>query len=110
MVIGIIIGIILIGAVIYMALNKKSDYKTRLVSLGALAVMFLSVIICFIIVLTDNTVPIDPSNVIVGAPPVPPEENNNMTALVFSILFFIALFIVIVVIALREHKKGAKKV
>jgi len=108
MVIGIIIGIVLIGAVIYMALNKKSDFKTRLVSIAALAAMILSVIICFIIVFTDDRVPVDPSKVIVGAPPEVKEEGHNMVALVFTILFFIVLFAVIVFLALKEHKKGIK--
>jgi len=108
MVIGIIIGIVLFGAVVYMALDKKSDFKTRLVSIGALAVMILSLIICFAIVLTDNRVPVDPSNVIVGAPPEVKEDNHNMTALIFTILFFIVLFVVIVFLALKEHKKHAK--
>ena len=94
-----------------MALDKKSNFQTRLVSLGALALMILTVIICFIIVLTDNRVPVDESVLIVGAPvEVKKEGDNNLLALMFTIIFFIALFAVIFFLAMKEHRKsGGKK-
>ena len=96
------------GAMIYLAVDKKSNFQTRLVSLGALAAMILTVIICLFIIFTDNRVPIDPSNLIVGAP-VEVKEENNIPALLFSIIFFLALFLVIAFLAMKEHKKHAPK-
>ena len=97
------------GVMIYLALDKKSNFPTRLASLGALAIMIITVIISMFIILTDNTVPVDPSTLIVGAPVEVPEENNNMLAFIFSILFFLVLFIIILFLALREHKRTSKK-
>jgi amino acid transporter len=107
---GIIIGIAIMGAVSYLALDKKSNFYTRLASLAALAIMILTVIICIIIIFSDTRVPIDPSTLIVGAPPIEAaEENNNLAAIFFSILFFLALFVVVAFLALREHKRNKPK-
>jgi len=106
---GIVIGIIIMGAMIYLALDKKSNFPTRLASLGAIAIMIITVIICLIIILSDNRVPIDESALIVGAPVELREDNNNLFALLFSIIFFLALFAIVAVLALREHKKTKPK-
>jgi len=103
---GILIGIILLGVMAYFAIDKKSSFTTRLAALGAIALMILTVIICLIIILTDNRVPIDESVLIVGAPPAVQEEGNNLVALVFSIIFLIALFVLMAFLAMREHKKN----
>ncbi|MCL2184801.1 MAG: hypothetical protein FWB86_02960 [Treponema sp.] len=107
---GVLIGIICVGAMIYLALDKKSDFKTRLAALGAFAAMIIALIICLVIILTDNRVPVDPSILIVGAPEEVKDKNdNNLFALFFSIFFFIALFVIIVVLAMREHKRSDVK-
>ncbi|MCL2758593.1 MAG: hypothetical protein FWD22_00040 [Treponema sp.] len=104
--VGVLIGIILIGGMSFLALDKKSNFHTRLASLGALALMILTVIICVFIILTDNRVPVDPSTLIVGAPvEIKDESDNNVIALLFTIIFFLALFVVIAVLAMKEHKK-----
>ena len=98
------------GAVIFMALNKKSNFQVRLVSLGALALMILTIIICLVIVLTDNRVPVDESILIVGAPAeVKNEGDNNLLAIFISIFFLLALFAVIFFLAMREHHKSSAK-
>ena len=97
------------GAMIYLALDKKSNFPTRLASLGALAVMIITVIICLFIILTDNTVPFDPSTLIVGAAVEEPEENHDMMAFILTIFFFLVLFLTIAFLALREHKKSITK-
>jgi len=106
---AVLIGIIIMGAVSYLALDKKSTFLVRMVSLAALALMILSVIICLVIVLTDNRVPVDESYPIIGPPPetAPKEENNgNLLVLLFSILFLVALFVIITVLTMRENKKS----
>jgi len=108
--IGVLIGIILMGGIIFMALNKKSTFHIRLASLGALALMIITVVICFFVVLTDNRVPVDPSVLIVGEPPaVKEKESGNMFALLITIVFFLALFITIVALTMREHKRSDPK-
>jgi len=103
---GVIFGIAIMGAMAYLALDKKSNFQTRIAALAALGVMVLTVIICLVIVLTDKTVIIDESIMIVGAPlEVVHEEESNLFALFFSIFFLLALFIVIAYIAMKEHRK-----
>ena len=107
---GVLIAVIIMGAVIFMALTKKSDFHTRLVSLGALALMILTLIICLVIVLTDNRVPVDESILIVGAPPeVKDEGDNNLLSLLVSIFFLLILFVIIFFLAMREHRKNSAK-
>ena len=108
MVFGIILGIILLGVMTYFALDKKSSFKTRIAALGAIAIMILTVIICVIIILSDNQAPIDPSTLIVGEPTPVDEGNNNLVAIIFSIIFLLVLFIVIAYLAIREHKRNKK--
>ncbi|MCL2264868.1 MAG: YIP1 family protein [Treponema sp.] len=106
---GILIGIIILGAIIYLALDKKSTFKMRLASLGAIALMLITVIICLIFIFTDNTVPVDPSVLIVGAPvEVQEEDGSKILIIIFTVLFFLALFIVIVYLAMKEHKRQEK--
>ena len=97
------------GAVAYLALNQKSTFHVRLASLGALAVMIITVIICLVLIFTTpNEAPVDYSTLIVGAPPVIEEKDNHILPLLLTIMFFIALFAVITMLALKEHKKSAK--
>ena len=108
---GIIIGIVIMCAVAYMALDKKSDFQTRLVSLGALALMILTLIICIIAVLTHHSEIVDESVVYVGIPEKTEEkeEGNNLLAIIFSILFLIILFLIVAFLAMREHKRNKAK-
>jgi len=106
---GVMIGLAIIAVMVYLALDKKSNFATRMASLGALAVMILTIIICFVIVLTDNRVPIDESILIVGAPPEIDESGGNLGGLFLLIIFLFALFGLIAFLTLREHKKGKTK-
>jgi len=108
---GIIIGIAIMGATAYMALDKKSNFQTRLVSLGALALMILTLIICIVLVLTHHSVPVDESVVYVGVPEKveEEEEGNNLLAIIVSIVFLLVLFLVVMFLALRENKRSKGK-
>jgi len=105
---GVVLGIVIMSATCYLALDKKSNFLTRVVSLGALAVMIITVIISVFVILSNSVVPVDKSILIVGKPVEKPEE-TNYTALIITIFFFIVMFVVIVVLAMREHKKSQPK-
>jgi len=107
--VGIIIGIAILVAMIYLAVDKKSTLTVRFASLGAIAVMFITLVICTIIILTDNTVPVDPSTFVVGAPPPVKEDKGSPIAIILVIVLMIALFVVIAVAAMKEHKKNLPK-
>ena len=102
---GIVIGIVIMAAMIYLAIDKKSNFQTRVASLIALAVMILTVIICIILILTDTAVPFDPSTLIVGAPVEVQDDNTNIIGIILPIIFLLAMFAVIVFLAMKEHKK-----
>ena len=104
---GVLLGIVILSATAYMALNKKSNFQTRLVALGAVALMILAVIICLIVVFSDNPVPVDPSTLIVGEPVVV-DNDTNILPLIISIFFLLLLFAILFVLVMREHKKEKK--
>jgi len=107
--IGILIGIIIMAAMIYLAVDKKSSFIIRIASLGAIALMFIALIICLIIILTDNSVPIDPSTLIVGAPPPVKEKKNSLLPIILTIIIMVSMFVIIAVIAMKEYKKTLPK-
>ena len=103
---GILIGTVIISATVYMALNKKSDFATRLASLIALGVMLLTIVICVFMVFTDNSVPVDESVLIVGAPvEVAEKKDDNTMELILLTIFLIGIFSVLVFLAMRENRK-----
>jgi len=106
---GVLIGIIIFSAIIYMALNKKSNFLTRMAALGAIAVMIITVIICLIIAFSENTVPLDPSTLIVGEVIEPDKGGGNTPILLVFILLLLLFFGIIFILTMREHKKTKKK-
>ena len=107
---GVMFGIAIMGAMVYLAFDKKSSFQIRVAALAALGVMILTVIICLVLVLTDNTVIVDESVLIVGVPQeIIHEGETNVIALFFSIFFLLAFFIVVVIMAMKEHKKNKPK-
>ena len=108
---GILIGLGIIAAMVFLALDKKSNFATRAAALGALAIMILTIIICLFLVLTDDRVPVDESVLIVGAVPETKEKDSSsfMVLLLLTILMLI-MFAVVVLLSMREHKKSKPKI
>jgi len=106
---GVLIGIIIFSATAYMALNKKSNFLTRIVALGAIAVMIITLIICIFIIFSDRTVPLDPSTLIVGEVKEPEKKGGNTIFLMLFVVFFVLIFGIIFIFSMREHKKIKKK-
>jgi quinol-cytochrome oxidoreductase complex cytochrome b subunit len=103
---GILFCLALLGGVISVAFNKKSNFPTRVASLIALALMVLAIIICLVVAFTDHTVAVDESVLIVGAPlEVKKTGNDNTMILVLLIIFLIVFFVAITVLTIKEHKK-----
>ena len=107
---GVLIGIIILIAMIYMALSKQSNFATRIASLIALAVMVITVIICLFLVFMGGKPPVDESIVFVTGPPPAPAKGHNIFVLLLVVIFMIGLFAVVFFFSLREqHKKAAKE-
>jgi cytochrome bd-type quinol oxidase subunit 2 len=104
MVILIIVSILILSAISYLAISRRSDNKVRFASLGALAVMIITVIVClFKIIMTPAAAQVQayPDMPVSELPPAAP----NTTALVLFIVILLALFISILLLSLREQRK-----
>jgi len=105
---GILLGIGIMAAMIYLAFDKKTSSAMKKACLIALGIMVLTVIVCLFLIFTDTRVPVDPSRLIVGEPPAVKETGSNTMVLLLLVIFLIAIFTVIVYLAIREDKKNLK--
>ena len=105
---GILLGIVLLVAMVFMALRKESSLSVRIACLISLALMILSVIVCLFIVFMGGRASADDSIVIV-APSTSrqaPKANSNFYIVVLLAIFLAGLFILIIIMSMREHNKN----
>ena len=108
--VGVILGIGIMAGMVFMAFDKKSNFPTRIACIIALGIMVLTVIVCLVLVFTDDRVPVDPSVLIVGAVPEPkPKNSTDSMVLILMIILMAALFVVVAVSAIRDYKKNVPK-
>ena len=108
---GVLLSLGLMAAMISVALHKKSNLYIRIASLGALALMLVTIIICLFIVFTDNRVVVDESVLIVGAPVIVEEpDSNNVMVLFLFIIFLVIIFTIVAVYSLKEHRRQKPKI
>lgn len=108
--IGVLIGVIIMSAMVYMALNKKSNFTVRIACLIALAVMILTLLICLFLIFTDNRVIVDESVLIVGAPvEVKEDVGNNIWILIVLGIFLFALLALVAFQSLKEKRSNINK-
>ena len=104
---GVIIGLVILAAMIYLAISKKSKFSTRVASLIALGIMVSSVIICVCIVLFGGKESEDEMMVIItGAPTEAPKGNTNTFLVLLFIVFLVGLLITVVILSFKEHRKA----
>jgi heme/copper-type cytochrome/quinol oxidase subunit 4 len=107
---GVILGIGILSAMVYLALDKKSTFQIRIASLIAIAIMMLTVILCVFIVLTDTRVPVDESVLIVGAPVETKKDGGgNTMVLLLLIIFMVVIFVFLAILSMHENRKHIKK-
>ena len=105
LVVSIVIGLGILGVMVYLALSKKSRFWIRVAALVALGLMIAAVIVSLIIILlgmvsvVKDSIIVDPD-----IPPAPPAEGNSVLILIF-ILFLIALFVTVLILSLREQRR-----
>jgi Na+/proline symporter len=106
----IILGVVIFGGVIFLAVSKKSTFKIRVAALGALVLMVLSVIVCVVIYNKSAKAPkvfILPDTLPSEIPP--PQSDGNIMMLVMLLIFMIALVVAVSVVSMREQKKSEGK-
>jgi len=99
------ISIVVLVAMVYFALSRQSTFPIRLAALGALAVMFITVIICIIRVFNNAiaTAKIQPYP---DMPPPPEPPPPNYVGLVSFIVFLLVVFGVVLLLSLREQRRA----
>jgi ABC-type Fe3+ transport system permease subunit len=110
MVFGIILGVVIAGGVIYLAVSKKSSFQIRIAALGALVLMALSIIVCVIVYFKGAKAPkmfILPDTLPSEIPP--PQTSTNVVMLVVLLLFMIALVVGVSVVSIREQRRSEDK-
>jgi formate hydrogenlyase subunit 3/multisubunit Na+/H+ antiporter MnhD subunit len=109
-VMGIILGIAIMGAMVFLIFDKKSTPTVRVASLIALGIMVLTVIICVFMIFTDNRVPVDPSVLIVGAPvETKKESDSNIWIILLLIIILASMFVLVAIHTIRENRKNKPK-
>lgn len=109
-VMGVIVGLAIMGAMVFLIFDKKSTPTVRVASLIALGIMVLTVIICVFMVITDDTVVVDPSVLIVGAPVEKKESSSgNIWIILLLIVILGALFAFVAVHTVKENRKNKPK-
>jgi heme/copper-type cytochrome/quinol oxidase subunit 2 len=103
----ILLAAVSLGAIIYVALSKKSGPRTRVAALIALGLMILSLIVCLVIIFGgaagaggDIVIPLDPPE----EKTVPP--GNDLWVFLAFAVFLIVLFVVVAVLSLRERRRA----
>ncbi|GHV95491.1 hypothetical protein AGMMS50293_18110 [Spirochaetia bacterium] len=108
LVVGIIFGLVILAAMVYLAISKKSTPMIRLASLIALGVMITTVIICLFLIFFGTAAPVDESIVIVSDPVnAASRAGGNFLVLLLFVLFLVGLFVTVLVISLKEQRKSA---
>ncbi|MCL2209701.1 MAG: hypothetical protein FWC19_05645 [Treponema sp.] len=103
--IGVLIGVIIMSAMVYMALDKKSNFTVRIACLAAIAVMILTLLICLFLIFTDNKVVIDESVLIVGAPVETKKDDGNSIWIIIVLgVFLFALLALVAYQSLKEKR------
>jgi amino acid transporter len=111
MLVLILLGVVILGGVVYLAISKKSSFKLKIAALGALALMILTVIICLFIIFGGKSAV--PTDLLPDAQPSeapPPADPPNPAAGIMLVIFLIAVFLLVLIVSLRDRKKqNAKK-
>jgi len=105
MILKVTLSIIILAAMIYLAVSKKSTFQIRLAALGALALMIITVIICLVRIFNNAAA----GNATQPYPDMPVTETAppNGMALVSFIVFLLIFFAVILLLSLREQRRAA---
>jgi hypothetical protein len=100
------VAVIILGAMIYLALSKKTGPAIRIAALIALGLMVVSVIVCLVLAFTGgpavSTGPILP---VIEPHEKLPAAGSNLAVLFGLIVFLLALFILVAILSLRERKR-----
>jgi preprotein translocase subunit YajC len=107
MILKVTFCIILLAAVVYLAISRRSTFKIRLAALGALAAMIITVIICLFKIFTAPAaveVQTYPDSL-----PLPPAPPPNTMALVLFIVILMAVFLIVLFISIREQRRMTRE-
>jgi len=105
MIIPITVSILLLSAVVYLAISRKSSFHVRLAALIALAVMIITVIICLFRIFMAPAAAAAKKPPYPDSPPLPPAPPPNIMGLVLVIVILLVMFAVVLFLSLREQRR-----
>ena len=104
LVVSIVVGVGILGVMVYLALSKKFRFWIRVAALVALGVMIAAVVVSLILIFFGRASVVKDSIIAdLDIPPAPPTAGNSLVILIF-ILFLIALFVTVVILSLHEQR------
>jgi len=109
MILPVTVCIILLSAMVYLALSRKSDFKVRVAALAAMAAMIITVIICLFRIFMAPAAAAAKAQPYPDMPAVETAPPPNAMGLVLFIIILIALFLVVLFLSLREQRRVANE-
>jgi uncharacterized membrane protein len=107
---GIILGVIIMGAMVFLIFDKKSTPAMRIASLIALGIMVLTIIVCVFLIFTTDKVVVDQSVLIVGAPvETKKESESSFWIMLLLIIILVGLLGLVAFHTIKENNKNKSK-
>jgi amino acid transporter len=104
----IFISVIILSAIIYLAISRRSSFQVRIAALVALGAMIITVIIClfriFMAPAAAAKTPLYPD-----MPPPEPAPPPNTMGLVLAVIVLLGVFMLILFLSLREQRRVANE-
>jgi amino acid permease len=106
---GLLFGLGILAAIVYLALSKKSSFSVRFASIIALAFMIIAVIVCLFLIFGNPTVIVEKSILQMENPiPIQTEEDSGSVVLLLLVMLLLVLFAIIVISFIKERRKSTK--
>ena len=109
MIIPITVSVVILSAIIYLAVSRRSSFHIRIAALVALAAMIITVIICLFRIFMAPASAAARTPPYPDSPPLPPAPPPNTMGLVLFIVILMAMFAVVLYLSLREQRRAATK-
>ena len=101
----ITVSVIILSAIVYLAISRRSSFHIRIAALVALAIMIITVIICLFRIFTAPAAAAAKAQPLPDAPPLPPAAPPNIMGLVLVIVILLAMFAVVLFLSFREQRR-----
>ena len=103
----VFISVIILSAIIYLAISRRSSFQVRIAALVALGAMIITVIICLFRIFMAPAAAKTP--LYPDMPPPEPARPPNTMGLILTVIILLGVFMLILFLSLREQRRVAKE-